>query len=68
MNKNATMTRALAIAASRDAGNRSMRAGGRKAWAVKDFNAASSELARLMPFVNCRYTVGATQYELGERT
>jgi hypothetical protein len=39
--------RQLAYSAATDAGNRSMRAGGRTVWA-KDYNAAVAELERLL--------------------
>ena len=57
----------MVYAAGLDAGNRSMRAGGRKVWAVNDFNAASAEVERLMPFADCNYTVRAMRYELATR-
>jgi hypothetical protein len=40
--------RQLAYSAATDAGNHSMRAGGRTVWAAKDYNAAVAELERLM--------------------
>jgi hypothetical protein len=43
------MTKELAFAASLDAGNRAMWAGGRKAWSVKDMMAAQMEYQRLWP-------------------
>lgn len=43
-----TMTYAIAMAASRDAGDRSMRAAGRQWWNEDDYNAACDEFARLM--------------------
>jgi len=43
------LTRALAYAAATDAGNRAMRAAGRAAWSVDDYNAAAREFARLWP-------------------
>ena len=42
-----TMTYALAMAAAHDAGNRSMKAGRRTVWALKDYNAACAEFERL---------------------
>jgi len=39
----------LAHAASRDAGNRSMRAAGRSKWNQDDYNVACAEFDRLMP-------------------
>ena len=44
-----TLTRALAWAASMDAGNRSARKAGRKAWASEDLDAAIAEFDRLWP-------------------
>lgn len=43
------LTRALAWAASTDAGNASMRAGGRTAWSDDDYNAAVETFDRLWP-------------------
>ena len=43
------MTRELAYAASLDAGNRAMRAGGRKTWNEEDYRAVSREFDRLWP-------------------
>jgi hypothetical protein len=40
-------TYTLAMSAGRDAGNRSMREGGRSQWAVKDWNVACETFARL---------------------
>lgn len=45
--KRLTMTREFARAAATDAGNRSMRAGGRGAWSEADYNAAVAEYERL---------------------
>ena len=42
-----TITYALAMAAARDAGNRSMRAAGRTVWAMNDLQAASEVFDRL---------------------
>lgn len=42
-----TLTKTMIYAAARDAGNRSMRKGGRTVWAVCDYNAACAEFARL---------------------
>lgn len=39
----------LASAAGRDAGNRSARAAGRKAWTLEDYNAACREFDALLP-------------------
>ena len=47
------LTRELAVAASRDAANRAMRAGGRKAWSIEDAEAAQVEFQRLLPL--CRH-------------
>ena len=43
------LTYDLAMAAARDAGNRSMRKAGRKAWNEHDYNAAVQEFHRLIP-------------------
>lgn len=43
------LTYELAHAASMDAGNRSMRAGGRTAWNLDDYNASVDEFNRLWP-------------------
>jgi hypothetical protein len=43
------LTRELAWAASMDAGNRAMRAAGRKSWTEEDSNAAWREFNRLWP-------------------
>ena len=43
------MTRELAYAASLDAGNRAMRAGGRTAWSEDDYNTVIREFRRLWP-------------------
>lgn len=61
------MTKAIAYAAGRDVANRAMRKAGRKKWSREDYNAACAEVERLMPFVNCNYTVIATYYELRTR-
>ncbi len=42
------MTRAIAFAAAKDAGNRAMRSGGRKIWSVGDYRKACTELERLL--------------------
>lgn len=42
------LTYKIAMAAGRDAGNRSMRAAGRKVWSEADWNAAAAVTARLM--------------------
>lgn len=44
-----TLDYALAMAASRDAGERSRRAAGRERWSVEDYDAACAEFARLVP-------------------
>lgn len=44
-----TLTRELAFAASLDAGNRSMKAAGRKTWSKHDQLEASREFQRLWP-------------------
>jgi hypothetical protein len=41
------ITKALAMAVARDAGNRSMRAAGRTVWAVADYNEACRTFDRL---------------------
>jgi len=41
------MTDTIARAAATDAGNRAMRAGGRTAWSVDDYDAAAAEYQRL---------------------
>lgn len=46
-----TLTYAMMYAAGVDAGNRSMRANGRTAWSVEDFNAAAAVEAKLYPYV-----------------
>jgi len=46
------ITYSLALAAGRDAGNRSMREGGRSQWAVEDWNVACGTFARLWPGVD----------------
>lgn len=43
------MTYEIAMAAARDAGNRAMRADGRKEWSVEDYNIACAEFERLWP-------------------
>lgn len=43
------MTYKLAMAASRDAGNRSMKRAGRAKWSRADYNAAVVEFNRLWP-------------------
>lgn len=45
------LTKTMVYAAARDAGNASMRKGGRTVWAVKDYNAACAEFSRLIKFV-----------------
>jgi len=42
-----TLTYSLAMAASRDAGNRSMRKAGRKRWNVADWNVAAEVFNRI---------------------
>ena len=44
-----TITYAIAFAAARDAGNRAMKAGGRKVWSRGDYLKACAELERLWP-------------------
>ena len=44
-----TLTYDLAFASGTDAGNRSMRKAGRKAWNTEDRHAAARELQRLFP-------------------
>ncbi len=44
-----TLTRELAWAASRDAGNRHMKRAGRVVWNLDDWNVAAAEFARLWP-------------------
>lgn len=44
-----TLTHPLAMAAAQDAGDRAMRAAGRSAWNVGDWNAACDAFARLNP-------------------
>ena len=41
------LTKDIIYAAGRDAGNRSMKAAGRKSWNAEDWNAAADEYARL---------------------
>jgi hypothetical protein len=43
------LTRELAHAGSKDAGNRSMRAGGRTAWNEEDYDVAVAEFNRMWP-------------------
>lgn len=43
------LTRELAWAASQDAANQTMRAGGRTAWSEEDYNVAVAEFDRLWP-------------------
>ncbi len=45
------VTYKIAMAAGKDAGNRSMRAAGRTAWSKEDFNAAAEVTERLMTMV-----------------
>jgi len=44
-----TITREIALAAAKDAGNRSMRQAGRGAWNREDYNAVVREFDRLWP-------------------
>ena len=44
-----TMTYEIAMAASRDAGNRHAKQAGRSVWAVADWNAACEKFERLWP-------------------
>ena len=46
------MTWALAMAAGKDAANRSMRQGKRKAWSVGDYRKGCQEMERLMKLVD----------------
>lgn len=48
---NRPLTTALAYAAMFDAGNRSMRSGGRTAWNEDDRDAAAAEFDRLLPAI-----------------
>jgi len=43
-----TLTKAVAYASGADAGNRSMRAGGRSAWSLGDYNHAAQETLHRM--------------------
>jgi hypothetical protein len=45
------MTYKIAMAAAQDAGNRAMRAGGRKVWSAGDYRKACDELERLLALV-----------------
>lgn len=47
----ARMTYKIAMAAGRDAGNRSMKAAGRTKWNKKDWSAACAETERLMALI-----------------
>lgn len=49
MSKPVVITRELASAAARDAGNRSMRAAGRAAWDADDWDAAAALFEYLCP-------------------
>ena len=55
------ITYSLAMAAGRDAGNRSMREGGRSVWAVKDWNVACETFARLWPGMTTQDSAKRTQ-------
>jgi hypothetical protein len=55
MAKQIEITYKLAMAAAQDVGNRSMRAGGRSKWAVKDWKVACETFERLWP--NTRHPV-----------
>jgi hypothetical protein len=46
-----TLTYSLAMAASRDAGNRSMRKAGRTRWSRADWNAAAEKFHKLLPHI-----------------
>lgn len=59
------ITYGLAMAAARDAGNRSMREGRRTKWAVKDWNAACETFERLWPNP-VRTATGQPQHEQRE--
>lgn len=57
----------LAMAAGADAGNRSMRAAGRKRWSVEDWNVAAREVERLLgPLTTTRAVVDNSE-DTGER-
>ncbi len=43
-----TLTKQVAYASGRDDGNRSMRAAGRTAWSLEDYNRAAAETLRRM--------------------
>lgn len=49
MSKQPEITYSFAMAAAQDAGNRSMRKGGRTKWAVRDWNEACKTFERLWP-------------------
>ena len=53
MKRRTLLTRELSYAAGRDAGNRSMRKAGRKAWSREDYDAAWAEFNRLWSADNC---------------
>lgn len=57
-------TYGLAMAAGHDAGNRSMREGGRTVWAVKDWNVACETFERLWPTPS-RETTATTSLSKG---
>ena len=48
----------IAHAAATDAANRQMRAAGRKAWSVDDYNAAVDEFDRLLPLTGLNLLPG----------
>lgn len=45
------LTYPIAMAASRDAGNRHMRANGRTAWNLDDWNVAAEKAEKLRPYI-----------------
>jgi hypothetical protein len=51
MAKPITLTYEMLMAASRDAGNRSMRKADRQQWNEDDWNAAAAESDRLTPYL-----------------
>lgn len=55
------MTYDIAMAASRDAGNRSMRKAGRTRWSVEDWNVAADEFNRLWPVERHLASLTATE-------
>ena len=51
MTRRIVLTYSLAMAVSRDAGNRSMRNAGRKRWGRADWNVAAVKLKKLIPYI-----------------